>query len=251
MVNLLIISDVLNTHIIWLWPLETFLWPFEKTFLCKKRVFLNILETSKSASEGAWNLKNYQSRIFPTTKSERSIFWPSRFLFSKDMILMQLWKTHIALLWHLESLFSMLKVILYLTKTLFFQRMYVGFTFFVGTKSRDFSDGCPDFHRREKVFCSFPPCNRSSVGLLYDHVCPQKQTAWSYDIWKQFYGSKRLKLVIFEDWYPFGHPEPSAQKNEQLPIFGLLFQLQVLLKTFLCISKAWYGYLKQSSEVEL
>ena len=147
--------------------------------------------------------------------------------------------------------FSMLKVILYLTKTLFFQRMYVGFTFFVGTKSRDFSDGCPDFHRREKVFCSFPPCNRSSVGLLYDHVCPQKQTAWSYDIWKQFYGSKRLKLVIFEDWYPFGHPEPSAQKNEQLPIFGLLFQLQVLLKTFLCISKAWYGYLKQSSEVEL
>ena len=105
MVNLLIISDVLNTHIIWLWPLETFLWPFEKTFLRKKRVFLNILETPKSASEGAWNLKSDQSRIFATTKSERSIFWPSRFLFSKDMILMQLWKTHIALLWHLQSFF--------------------------------------------------------------------------------------------------------------------------------------------------
>ena len=197
-----------------------------KNFFVQKTCFFNILETSKSASEGAWNLKNDQSRIFATTKSERSIFWPSRFLFSKDMILMQLWKTHIALLWHLQSFFSMLKVILYLTKTLFFQRMYVGFTFFVGTKSRDFSDGCPDFHRREKVFCSFPPCNRSSVGLLYDHVCPQKQTAWSYDIWKQFYGSKRLKLVIFEDWYPFGHPEPSAQKMSNYPFFAYFFNFK-------------------------
>ena len=193
---------------------------------CAKNVFFEHFGDLKKCIWEGMESQNDQSRTFATTKSERSIVWPSHFLLGEDMILRQLWNTHIALLWPLECFFAMLKVILYLTKTLFFQRMYVGFTFFVGTKSRDFSDGCPDFHRRENFFCSFPPCNRSSVGLLYDHVCPQKQTAWSYDIWKQFYGSKRLKLVIFEDWYPFGHPEPSAQFNEQLPILAYFFNFK-------------------------